>query len=89
MTRSHVALGWYEQVEYQLELTIESSSAVVALDWVVFERAGTAAPDLPEHAFQQNFLAVQLDSGPACELGAPRKLGSQHRKDGLNLRCSE
>jgi hypothetical protein len=72
-----------------LELTIESSSAVVELDWVVFDLAEATARDCPGHMLQQNFLVFQLELGSECELGALWELGRQHRMDGLHLRYSE
>ena len=72
-----------------MELTIESSSAVVELDWVVFDQARAAAPERPERIFLEYAPAFQLESGSACGLEAPRELGSRYQEEGSHLRYSE
>jgi hypothetical protein len=89
--QAHVLLGHYEQVYYRLEWTIESSSAGVGPDWVVFGRLRTAAPSLqcPEQILQQPVPVVQMVACLACEAVVPVGFGVQNRKGGLHWRSSE
>jgi hypothetical protein len=89
--QTHFLLGHYKQVYYRLEWTIESSSAGVEPDWVVFGQRKTAAPSLqnPEQMLRQHVPVVQMAPCLAYEVVMPVGFGAQHRTGVLHWRSSE